>query len=290
MYVPAEPGIMERFGVGNTAAALGLAIYVMGYGVGPLLFAPMSEIPLFGRNAVYAPTFFLFVILSIPTAVVDNYAGLLVLRFLTGVFASPCLANGGATIGDMFSLLELPVYLSTWTAACFWGPALGKALAMTMYMDLRLTKPGPVVAGFAVQAKGWRWGLWEIVWFTAPILVAFLLAYPETSTPNILRRRAQRLRKLTGRSDLKSQSEIDQAKMTFSSVLLHALAKPVEIMIKDPAVLYTNVYVSHTINSHDTTLRETNKPTLDIIDVWHLLFLLRSLSPRLHKHLRLQPR
>ena len=128
MYVPAEPGVMERFGVGNTAAALGLAIYVMGYGVGPLLFAPMSEIPLFGRNAVYGPTFFLFVILSIPTAVVDNYAGLLVLRFLTGVFASPCLANGGASIGDMFSLLELPVYLSTWTAACFWGPALGKTL------------------------------------------------------------------------------------------------------------------------------------------------------------------
>ena len=50
MYVPAEPGVMERFGVGNTAAALGLAIYVMGYGVGPLLFAPMSEIPLFGRK------------------------------------------------------------------------------------------------------------------------------------------------------------------------------------------------------------------------------------------------
>ena len=34
--------------------------------------------------------------------------------------------------------------------------------------------------------------------------------------------------------------------MTFSSIFLHALAKPVEIMIKDPAVLYTNVYTSLT--------------------------------------------
>ena len=142
---------MERFGVGPTPAALGLAIYVVGYGVGPLLFAPCSEIPVIGRNWVYAPTFFLFVILSIPTAVVDNYAGLLVLRFLTGLFSSPALANGGASIGDMYNLLQLPIYLSGWTVACFWGPAIG-----------------PVVTGFAVQAKGWRWGLWEIVWLSAP--------------------------------------------------------------------------------------------------------------------------
>jgi DHA1 family multidrug resistance protein-like MFS transporter len=103
MYVPGEQGVMERFGVGPTPAALGLAIYVVGYGIGPLLWAPLSEIPAIGRNWVYAPTFFLFVILSIPTAVVDNYAGLLVLRFLTGFFGSPCLANGGASIGDLVS-------------------------------------------------------------------------------------------------------------------------------------------------------------------------------------------
>lgn len=101
MYVPGEQGVMERFNVGATPAAMGLAIYVIGYGVGPLFWAPLSEIPAIGRNMVYVPTFFLFVILSIPTAVVDNYAGLLVLRFLTGFFGSPCLANGGATVGDM---------------------------------------------------------------------------------------------------------------------------------------------------------------------------------------------
>jgi len=125
MYVPGEGGVMKKFHVGDTAAALGLAIYVVGYGVGPLLWAPLSEIASIGRNWVYVPTFALFVILSIPTALVDNYAGLLVLRFITGFFGSPCLANGGASVGDMYSLLELPVYLSAWTAACFWGPAIG---------------------------------------------------------------------------------------------------------------------------------------------------------------------
>lgn len=107
MYVPSEFGVMDTFGVGPTPAALGLAIYVVGYGIGPLLFAPLSEIAAVGRNWIYIPTFFLFVVLSIPTALVSNYPGLLVLRFLTGFFGSPCLANGGASVGDMVSLLQI---------------------------------------------------------------------------------------------------------------------------------------------------------------------------------------
>jgi len=114
---------MKAFHVGHTAAAMGLAIYVIGCtypsclasknstnyrrdGVGPLLLSPMSEIARFGRNWVYVPTFCLFVILSIPTAVVKNYAGLLVLRFVQGFLGSPALANGGASVGDMVSPLS----------------------------------------------------------------------------------------------------------------------------------------------------------------------------------------
>lgn len=86
MYVPSEQGLMKEFNVGATSAALGLAVYVAGYGIGPLLFAPLSEIASVGRNSVYITTFLFFVVLSIPTATVTDFAGLLVLRFLTGVF------------------------------------------------------------------------------------------------------------------------------------------------------------------------------------------------------------
>jgi MFS transporter, DHA1 family, multidrug resistance protein len=64
-------------------------------------FSPLSEIPLFGRNLPYIVSFGLFVILCVPLALVENYAGLLVLRFLVGFMGSPCLATGGATMQDM---------------------------------------------------------------------------------------------------------------------------------------------------------------------------------------------
>jgi MFS transporter, DHA1 family, multidrug resistance protein len=237
---------MQRFGVADFKASLGLALYVIGCecrafmlqdcqlisdldGLGPLLFSPMSEIPLFGRNVPYVATFAIYVILAVPTALVDNLGGLLVLRFLQGFFGSPCLANGGATMQDMYSLLYLPYSVALWVSASFAAPALG-----------------PMLSGFAVVAENWRWSLWEILWMSGPVFIAWFFFLPETSAPNLLLRRAARLRKITGNENIRSQTEIDRKNLSFGDIFVDATIKPVEIMLKDPAVLFTNVYTALT--------------------------------------------
>lgn len=227
IYTPSTQGIMERFNVSITAASLGLSLYVIGYGSGPMLFSPLSELPMIGRNPPYIITFGLFVILAVPTALVDNFAGLLVLRFLTGFMSSPALATGGASMQDLYSLLKLPYALSAWVAAAFCAPALG-----------------PLLSGFAVMNNGWRWSLWEILWMAGPVWIVMFFSMPETSSGTILLRRAQRLRKLTGDASLKSQSEIDQGSKSFRQIAGEQLLKPIEISVKDPAVLFTHVYTS----------------------------------------------
>ncbi|RDW79686.1 multidrug transporter [Coleophoma cylindrospora] len=227
IYTSSEEGVMAKFGVTPLDASLPLSLYVLAYGMGPLLFAPLSEIPIIGRSPVYAVTMALFTILSLPTALVNNFAGLLVLRFLQGFFGSPCLANGAASMQDMYSLLYLPYALTAWVSAAYCGPALG-----------------PLLSGFAVSAKGWRWSLWEILWAAGPIWVAMLLLLPETSTPNILLRRARRLRKLTGDSRLRSQSEIDQKNIQPTTIVIDAIWKPIEITLKDPSIAFVNVYTA----------------------------------------------
>lgn len=103
---------------------------------------------------------------------------------------------------------------------------------------------GPLLSGFSVVVKGWRWALWEVLWGSAPIFVLMFLSMPETSAANILLRRAQRLRKLTGNPNLKSQGEIDQGNTSFTTIAAEAMWKPIEIFLKDPAVFFTNVYTS----------------------------------------------
>ncbi|KAN0090075.1 MFS general substrate transporter [Hyaloscypha variabilis] len=227
IYAPSIGGVMENFGVGETAASLGLALYVFGYGIGPMVFSPLSEMPLVGRNPLYIATFAIFVILTLPGALTPTFGGLIAVRFLLGVFGSPSLATGPATLQDMFPLLKVPYLLSLWAAAATLGPALG-----------------PVVGGFSVQAMNWRWAQWEMLWLSAPIFLLMFISLPETSAANILLRRAQRLRKLQSNTNLKSQSEIDQANMSLSEVTYNALLIPWQINALDPAVAFSTFYTA----------------------------------------------
>jgi DHA1 family multidrug resistance protein-like MFS transporter len=92
-----------------------------GYGIGPLIFSPLSEIPVIGRNPVYIATMAIYVLISLPAPLIHNFAGLMVLRFLQGFFGSPCLASGGASLGDMFDLMNLPYALVAWVSAAYCG-------------------------------------------------------------------------------------------------------------------------------------------------------------------------
>jgi DHA1 family multidrug resistance protein-like MFS transporter len=122
LYMASVEEITHVFGVSETASLLGLSLYVVGYGVGPLLFAPLSEIPAIGRNPPYIYTYIIFVALSVATALVDNFAGLLVLRFLLGFFGAPALANAGASYGDFFGPREMPYVIALWGGGATLSP------------------------------------------------------------------------------------------------------------------------------------------------------------------------
>jgi MFS transporter, DHA1 family, multidrug resistance protein len=91
--------------------------------------------------------------------------------------------------------------------------------------------------------SSWRWSLWEILWAAAPLYILWIICLPETSTDTILLHRARRLRKVTG-ANVYSQSEIDQTGLSARTIAVNAFVKPFEIMIKDPAIMFTNVYTA----------------------------------------------
>ncbi|KAH8688835.1 major facilitator superfamily domain-containing protein [Talaromyces proteolyticus] len=229
IYVGAVPEVTEKYDISIEVSSLALALYVFGYGIGPLIFSPLSEIAAVGRNPPYIITLFIYTVLWIPASVVNNFAGFVVLRFLTGFFGSPCLATGGASLSDIYPLIQVPYLLIIWGAATVFGPALA-----------------PVVSNLSAPVKGWHWVSWEMLWLSAPILLGFFFFLPETSSATILYYRAKRLRNITGNLHYRSQVEIDQAKqhMTVKDIVYNAVIKPGEINILDPAVLFSTVYTS----------------------------------------------
>lgn len=227
IYSSGEESVSETFGVSEVAATLGLTLFVAGYGLGPMLWSPMSEIPQVGRNPVYMSTLALFVAFQAPTALASNFGMLLAFRFLTGFFGSPVLATGGASLTDIWRPSKQAYAISIWGIAAVCGPTLG-----------------PVVGGFAVQygfirggfTASWTWPIWVLMWLSGFCLVFLFFFFPETSANNILVRRTRRLRKITGDDKLICEPELMAEQMTGRDIVMMALVRPLTLNFLEPMV------------------------------------------------------
>jgi len=93
-------GVSAEFGVSEEVSLLTITLFVVGFGVGPMVFAPASEI--WGRRPVYAVTLALAVIFTIPGALAPNIGCLLATRFIAGVAFSAPMTLVGGTLADMW--------------------------------------------------------------------------------------------------------------------------------------------------------------------------------------------
>lgn len=173
VYAPAVQNVQKHFHVSSTAALLPLSVYIYGLAFGPLIGAPISETH--GRRYVYLISMPLFLAFTAGSAAAPNFEALLICRFLSGVLGSPPLAVGAGTNLDMWPSINRAQMVTFYSYMPFLGPAIG-----------------PVVGGFVVTYKSWRWTQWTIV-FLGSIIYLFSLGVQETYAKIILRKRAKRL-------------------------------------------------------------------------------------------------
>ncbi|CAL9734544.1 fluconazole resistance protein 1 [Monosporozyma servazzii] len=227
IYTPGQEEIQHEFKVGQVTATLNLSLYVLGYGIGPVIFSPLSEIAKVGRQQIYIVTLFFFMIFQIGCATVHNIGGLIVMRFIAGILCSPSLATGGASIADLVSPDIMPALIGLWAIGAVAAPVLAPLLGAAM-----------------VDAKNWRWIFWLLMWMCAAALVLFIFCFPETSHANILSRRASRLRKQTGDNRYYTAQEKIDDSIEPKDFIIKTVTRPIMMMVKEPIVLAFNLYIS----------------------------------------------
>ncbi|KAF7116121.1 hypothetical protein CNMCM5793_004141 [Aspergillus hiratsukae] len=227
IYTPGIPGVAAQFGVSTEAAILGLTLFVVGYGLGPMIWAPISELPAVGRSPIYVATLVVFVFFQFGVIYAKNFGMLLAFRFLTGFMGSPVLATGGASMGDMWSPRIRDYMIAVWASFAIAAPVLG-----------------PLMGGFAASTKGWTWTIWELLWVSGFSLVLIFFFLPETFAPNILSRRARRIRRITGDQRYASEAEIEIAQVAPRDVLFEAIVRSFVLCFLEPIVLLMNLYIA----------------------------------------------
>jgi Major Facilitator Superfamily len=121
-YSGAVEQIIIEFGASQEVVTLGISLFVLGFVIGPLLWAPFSE--LYGRQLLFIGTYGVLTAFNAGAAGSKNMTTLLVLRFFAGAFGSSPLTNAGGVIADMFPGRERGFAMAIFAAAPFMGPVV----------------------------------------------------------------------------------------------------------------------------------------------------------------------
>lgn len=98
--------VIKAFNISTEVAVLGVSLFVLGFAIGPLIWAPLSE--LYGRQVLFISTYAALTAFNAGAAGSQNIQTLLILRFFAGAIGSSPLTNAGGVIADMYVLLFIP--------------------------------------------------------------------------------------------------------------------------------------------------------------------------------------
>ncbi|KAL2183911.1 MFS general substrate transporter [Thermothelomyces heterothallicus CBS 203.75] len=216
-------GVSESFNVSHEAALVTITVFVVGFGVGPMIFAPLSEV--YGRRIIYGSTLLAAVVFIIPCAVAKNIGTLIVCRAIDGIAFSAPMTLVGGTLADLWRNEERGVPMAAFSAAPFIGPAIG-----------------PLIGGFLSDAAGWRWLYWIQLIFAFVVWFLITFTVPETYAPTILARRAAKLRKQTGDRGYVTEAELDSR--PFTQRLGVFLIRPFQLLFRELIVFLISLYMS----------------------------------------------
>jgi multidrug resistance protein len=241
IVAPAQGLVMKDFHSANrTLASFVVSIYLVGFAVGPLFLAPLSEI--YGRLRVYQVGTLIFTIWNIAGALAPNVSALLVFRLFAGISGSGPVTLGAGSVADMFARQERGVAMSIYGL----GPLLGPVI-------------GPIAGGYLSQAQGWRWVFWLLAIVVsgdfgpsihhskltslsiqsgiAVILVVLVLS--ESYEPVLLQKKASRIRQENRSVQVNAGHAL---KLNSRMVFIQAITRPTKLLFLTPNVALFSLY------------------------------------------------
>ncbi|MEQ8334279.1 Bcr/CflA family multidrug efflux MFS transporter [Nisaea sp.] len=161
MYLPAMPSIARDLGVPAREVQATLAVFMIGFSAGMLLYGPISD--RFGRRPVMLAGVFVFIIASLACVYVERIDQLIIARLFQAI-------GGGAA-----SILARTVVRDLFTA---------QEAARVLSLMMMLTTLAPILAPLAgaalLEFSGWRAIFAALFGFGSLSIMAVVLLLPET--------------------------------------------------------------------------------------------------------------
>ncbi|WFD20802.1 hypothetical protein MCAP1_003056 [Malassezia caprae] len=217
------PQMVMEFRTTPEVAKASVFLFVGAFSFAPLVWAPMSE--MFGRRIVFIISYAGFVCFNVGCMLAPNIASMIVFRILAGACGSSSFSNSPAVIASLFSLKYLVIGIVVFAFAPTGGPCLG-----------------PIVGGYVSNAgANWRWVFRACTIFSFVMLLLVVFTMPETLDALRLKKKAQRLRKETGKPYV---APIERRHLEFSKLPAQVIGKPIKMLFTEPMLFFITLYLS----------------------------------------------
>ncbi|KAM5444504.1 hypothetical protein MaudCBS49596_007951 [Microsporum audouinii] len=205
----------HEFGISPILAVfLFVSVYLLGQGIGGIIFPPYSES--FGRKKLYIVSTGLYSVFCVIVGVVPSISGAIVGRFFSGFLSAiPTIVVAGS-IEDMFNSKDRIWLIFMWV--------------MVANMGLTL---GPIMSIYIIARLDWRWVFYVSAIFTA-VITLLLFGIRESRPSLLLAREVAKLRKATGISTLKALNPDHTPDI--NSFIRIALFRPIKLFCTEPIV------------------------------------------------------
>ncbi|KAK6980904.1 MFS general substrate transporter [Favolaschia claudopus] len=212
-YSMGFPSMMRELNCSEMEAALGIAMFCLGFALVPLITSAFSEE--FGRRPLFVVCTIVFTAMYVVQATANNIQTVIAARFICGAFGSTGSTMVGGTVADV------------------WAPAeRGRPMAGR----------GPVVAGYIEMSLGWRWIQWIHTIAGGICIVLTITILKETRTGIILTRKAKALRAETG--DDRYRARVEDTRGPLRTLLWISATRPLILLCTEPTVLSFSLWIS----------------------------------------------
>ncbi|RFU27478.1 hypothetical protein B7463_g8861, partial [Scytalidium lignicola] len=206
MFAPGVPELMQDFQSTNLElASFVVSVYILGFAIGPILIAPLSE--LYGRQILYRTCNVLFLAFTVICGESQNIGMFIAFRFLAGCAGVAPITIGGGSVADVMKPNQ---------------------------------RGGPIAGGYLVEAAGWRW-VFRILAIASAVATLGGFASEETYAPKLLEAKAKKLRLDKGDQAYVSKF----ARNFPSSVLIkRAVLRPLKLLFTSATVFLLSLHVA----------------------------------------------
>jgi DHA1 family multidrug resistance protein-like MFS transporter len=223
-YSAGTQQVAREFHVGNQVAVLGTTLFLFGFGLGPLLWAPLSEV--YGRRIAVLTPMFIAICFSFGSAVAKDFQTLMITRFFGAFFSSAPVTNTGGVLGDLYSPAWRALAMAGYAMAVVGGPCLGPIVS---------------AAFVANPSLGWRWTEYFTGILQATILLIDIIFIDECYPPKLLVYKARRLRHETGNWAL--HTKFEEWDVSIKELGKKFLLRPIQLLMT-PICFLVALYAS----------------------------------------------